>query len=158
MSATEDERRQWIEELRGTPERLAALARRCPPGVIARKPAPTSFSAREVVHHLRDIEIEGQGARLVRILAEPEPFLPGVNGDQLAVERRYNERPHEPALEEFRQAREQAVMRLSTMMPEEWSRRGTLDGVGSISIDRLVEIWRTHDREHLEEMARLVGA
>jgi hypothetical protein len=154
---SQDMRREWIEELRGAPERLISLARRCDLGEITRKPSPEAFSAREVVHHLRDIEVEGHGARLVRILAESEPFLPGVDGDRLAVERRYNERPHEPALEEFRQARSQAVARLSAMTAEEWSRRGTLDGVGLITIDELVEIWRTHDREHLEEMARLVG-
>jgi len=149
---------QWIEELRGAPERLAALAGRCPAGEIARKPAPDAFSAREVIHHLRDIEIEGHGARLVRMLEETEPFLPAVNGDQLAIERRYNDRPHEPALEEFRQARARAVTRLSSMTPEEWRRGGTLDGVGPIRVEALVQIWRTHDREHLEEMARLVGA
>jgi hypothetical protein len=149
---------QWIEELRGAPERLAALAERCPPGAIARKPAPDAFSAREIVHHLRDIEIEGHGARLVRMLEEAHPFLPGVNGDQLAIERRYNERPHEPALEEFRHARARAVTRLSGLKPEQWRRSGTLDGVGSVTVEALVQIWRTHDREHLEEMARLVGA
>jgi len=153
---SQDPRTLWIAELRATPDRLAALVRRCSPEVIDRKPSPKAFSAREVVHHLRDIEIEGHGARLVRILAETEPSLPDVDGDLLAIERRYNARPHEPALEEFRRARTEAVTRLEGLRPGEWARTGHLDGVGTITVERLVEIWRAHDRDHLEEMRRLV--
>src|SRR5262245_31877549 len=153
---TQDQRTHWIAELRATPERLTELARRCAPEAIDRKPSPEAFSPREVVHHLRDIEVEGHGARLERILAESEPLLPDVNGDLLAIERRYNARPHEPALEEFRRARTEAVTRLEGLRPDEWSRTGHLGGVGTITVERLVEIWRVHDREHLEEMRRLV--
>lgn len=154
---SQHERTAWIEEMRRAPDALAALAQRFAAGDVARKPTPQAFSAREVVHHLRDIEIEGHGARLLRMLAEHEPILPDVNGERLAIERRYNERPHEPALEEFRRARAQTVARLERLQPEEWTRTGTLEGVGKITVERLVELWHTHDREHLEEVARLVG-
>jgi hypothetical protein len=153
-----EERRRWIEELRNTPDRLEALARRCPADTAARRPSPDAFSAREVIHHLRDIEIEGHGARLARMLTEPEPRLADVDGGRLAIERSYNDRPHETALTEFREARARSIARLESLSGEEWARRGTLEGVGSISIERLVEIWRIHDHEHLEEMLRLVGA
>ena len=154
MSASE--RDSWIEELRGTPDRLAALAGRAGPEEVARKPAPEAFSVREIVHHLRDIEIEGHGLRLARLLAENEPRLPNVDGDRLARERRYNERPHQAALEELRAARLASVARLEGLRPDEWARSGTLEGMGPLSVERLVEIWRRHDREHLEEMSALV--
>ena len=153
---SQQQRAAWIEDLRRAPERMAALAARCPVGDVARRPAPDAFSVREIVHHLRDIEIEGHGARLVRLLSETDPDLPGVEGDRLARERRYNDRPHEAALEEFRRSRLGSVARLEGLRPDEWARSGTLAGIGPVSVERLVEIWSGHDREHLEEMSRLV--
>src|SRR2546428_11085814 len=90
----QEDLRPTIDSLRSAPERLASLLERAHPGLMDWKPSAATFSIRENVHHLRDIEIEGYAARLARLLREEDPSLPDIDGDRLASERAYNERPH----------------------------------------------------------------
>src|ERR671932_277057 len=52
-----------------------------------------SFSIVEHVCHLRDIEREGYGSRIEKILGEESPTLADIDGAALARERCYNEQP-----------------------------------------------------------------
>ncbi|MGH8403073.1 MAG: DinB family protein, partial [Gammaproteobacteria bacterium] len=85
-----------IAALRLMPETL----RQCIAGVtdaqLRFQPDGGYFSVLENVYHLRDIEIEGYGLRLQRLLAEDHPTLSDINGGQLARERRYSEQPLQP--------------------------------------------------------------
>ena len=93
-----DDFHSLVEELRRTPARLRELMAGIPPGKEVHKPRPDAFSARENVHHLRDIEAEGYGVRLLRMLGEPDPILKDLDGSALALERNYSGRPLSPAL------------------------------------------------------------
>src|SRR5262245_53798076 len=86
------DRSALIQTLRGLPGRLGALTAGLDERSLAQKPSAEAFSIRENVHHLRDIEVEGFSQRLRRLLSEEQPHLEGIDGDRLAVERRYNER------------------------------------------------------------------
>ena len=151
-----DRRQELISDLARTPERLRALLLRVDPAAWPAKPAPDAFSLRENVHHLRDIDAEGFLRRLARVLSENDPELPGVDGGRLAAERRYNDQPHDDALEELTKRRTEAISRLKTLDGAQWLRTGRMAGVGTIDVERLLELWRGHDREHLEEVERLV--
>src|SRR5262249_23630524 len=140
--------------------RLGALTAGLDEPTLAHKPSAETFSIRENVHHLRDIEVEGFSLRLRRLLSEERPRLEGIDGDRLALERRYNERPHAQALEEFARARRESVALLERLAPREWHRAGELATVGPVSIERLVEMCTDHDRDHLgqvEAIARSFG-
>lgn len=152
-----EEFRSLVEELRRTPARLRELMAGLPREKEVHKPRPDAFSARENVHHLRDIEAEGYGIRLLRMLGEPNPFLIDVDGNTLARQRNYNERPHEPALEEFALLRAANVERISRLTPEDLNRKGSWDSVGPVTLGKILEMWRDHDRGHLDEIARLAG-
>jgi hypothetical protein len=152
-----DALRALIEDLRRTPARVEALMSRIPPGEATRKPRPDAFSARENVHHLRDIEAEGYGLRLLRLLGEPDPVLKDLDGDVLARERRYNERPHESALEEFSRLRAANVERLLRLSPEDLDRKGSWENVGPVTLGKVLTMWRDHDRGHVDEIAFLAG-
>lgn len=65
------------------------------------KPAEGGFSLVEHVAHLADIESLGWRSRFERILVEERPSLPGVDGDRLAIERRYQQRPWRGAARRF---------------------------------------------------------
>ncbi len=146
-----------VEDLRRAPARLRELMAFLPTEQEARKPRPDAFSARENVHHLRDLEAEGYGVRLLRLLGEPDPVLPDLDGDALARERNYNGRPCAAALEDFALLRAANVERLLRLEPADLERAGTLQNVGSVTIARLVNLWRDHDRGHLDDIARLAG-
>jgi hypothetical protein len=146
-----------VEELRRTPARLRELMAGLPPEKEAHKPGPDAFSARENVHHLRDIEAEGYGVRLLRMLGEASPLLKDLDGCALARDRDYNAIPSGPALEEFVLLRAANVERLQRLEPEDLDRAGTWENVGSVTLGRVLEMWRDHDRGHLDEIAWLAG-
>jgi len=150
-------RSRLVRDLEATPARVAALLARVPACDVAARPQPDASSAREQAHHLRDIDAEGFALRLRRMLEESEPFLPDVDGARLALERRYNATPHETALAAFVATRAECVARLERLADAEWSRRGVLEGVGSITVEQLVERWLEHDRAHLAELEALAG-
>jgi DinB family protein len=152
-----EEFRSIVEDLRRTPARLRELMAGVPPEKEVHKPSPEAFSARENVHHLRDIEAEGYGVRLLRMLGEPDPLLKDIDGAALASERNYNGRPSGPALEDFALLRAANVERLLRLAPEDLDRKGSWENVGPVTLGKVLEMWRSHDRGHLDEIAWLAG-
>jgi hypothetical protein len=116
-----------------------------------------SFSVVEQVCHLRDIEREGYGARIEKILGEEMPALADIKGGALAVERRYNEQRFEEGFEEFSEARRRNASLLRGLTGEQLERRGALEGVGEVTLARLVSMMREHDAEHLGQLRELRG-
>ena len=113
------------------------------------------FSVLENVCHLRDIEIEGYGTRLHRMLAEDHPTLPDINGGQLARERHYSEQPLQAALDAFVQARRANLKILESVTETQLIRTAYLEGVGEITLGKLLELWLEHDQGHVHELKKL---
>ena len=84
-----NERARHLETLAATPAALKEALRGVPKKLLLFAPAPGKWSILEILCHLRDMEREAYLERYTRILAEPEPKLPDVNGDALAIERDY---------------------------------------------------------------------
>ena len=150
-----ERRAKLIESLARTPTRVAELLESLPDRDTTRKPSADAFSARELVHHLRDIETHGWAPRLARILSETDPALPGVDGARLAKEGHYNARAHAPAFDELTRLRGEAVARLEKLDDESWNRNGRLEGVGMVDLEGLLDRWLAHDTEHLAELEAL---
>ena len=119
------------------------------------RPAANEFSALEQVCHLRDIEREGYAVRLRRLRDEAEPVLPDINGARLAQERDYQSQDFATALDEFAQARRESMATVEKLSLDELQRSGTLEGVGRITVARLLELMRAHDEEHCAELRTL---
>lgn len=119
------------------------------------KPSDSEFSALEQVCHLRDIEQEGYAVRIDRLLTQDRPLLEDIDGSRLAVERSYNRQPYGTALQEFTRARIENVKRLRTVSLEQLESRGVLQGVGEITLGRLLELMREHDQCHRDELKGL---
>lgn len=122
------------------------------------KPGTDSFSVLESVCHLRDIEVEGYARRLRLLLETQDPVLTDLDGSALARERRYNEQPFGPALETFIIARRGNLQRLAAATEADLVRRGRLENVGDVTLERLLDLWVEHDRGHLQELDDLLRA
>ena len=85
----------FLEE---TPEVVKSLTGNLTAKELRRKPTIEEFSFLEHVCHLRDIEREGYGVRIAKLLSEEQPFLPDIDGDKLAAERNYNSQSFDEAL------------------------------------------------------------
>lgn len=111
-----------------------------------------TFSFVEHACHLRDLEREGYGARIEKILSEELPPLPDFDGTGVARERRYNEQLFDESMAQFTEARTRNASVLKDISDEQLNRRGVLDGVGEITLEGLVALMREHDVTHREEL------
>ncbi len=138
---------------------MPALMRECAAalsGVTHRRPAAGGFAFVEHAWHLADLEREGYGVRIHRLLAETAPALPDFDGDRIARERDYLASDAHLALEMFAQARARNIERLAALDAAALARRGTQGGVGEVTLGRLPRMMAAHDAEHVAELAALV--
>lgn len=129
-------------------ERLASLSTD-----EARRPGPDeAFSPVEHCWHLADLEREGFGARIRRLLEEDDPSLPDFDGARLASERDYRSRSLQDGLAAFRTERSANLALLRTVAPEQWAREGSQEGVGRVGLCDLPSMMAEHDASHRAEI------
>jgi DinB superfamily len=144
-----------VETLQATPKKVRSLLQGLSDEQLRYKPAEDTFSLKENILHLRDIEIEGYGKRLRLILAENLPTLDDIDGLRLAHLRRYQSAKATQALDEFCRAREGNIAYLRNMTAFQWNRKALFNG-DEITLLQLVEIWMRHDLDHLKDMEALL--
>ncbi|MDE2149788.1 MAG: DinB family protein [Gammaproteobacteria bacterium] len=119
----------------------------------ARTPgADGSFAPVEQVWHLADLEREGFGPRIEKLLSEHEPRLPDFDGTTVAAARRYRELSLERGLSAFAEARRRNLAKLRTIAPDAWTRGGTQEGVGRVSLCDIPGFMSQHDASHRAEI------
>ena len=144
-----------LARLGNMPRQFATLAEAIPPALSRQGAANGNFSLHQHVCHLRDIEIEGYRTRVERIIAEENPLLPDLDGARLARERDYHRQDRHTAEVVWWAVRADLVRRLAGLTAEQRRRTGVMAGVGSFSIEDLVEMMLAHDAEHRHDLAAL---
>jgi hypothetical protein len=142
-------------------EMPAFLERRLGPlddGEAVRPGPGGSFSPVEQAWHLADLEREGYGVRIERLLAEQRPALPDFDGDRVARERNYRARSLAAGLASFREARTRNLARLRALAPEQWARDGVQEGVGAVTTRDVVAMMTEHDAAHRAEIEAWANA
>ena len=143
--------------LESTPALLLRAADSLGPAEALRRPSERAFSFVESVWHLADLEREGYGVRIRRILAEENPALANFDGDRLARERAYQERDVERGLASFERARAQNLEMLRRLGPAEWNRCGSQEGVGRVALSDIPRMMAEHDRSHGADIADILA-
>ena len=103
--------------------------------------------------HLADLEREGYGSRIRRLLEESDPVLPDFDGARVARERNYLMRPLAEALDAFRAARAENLAALRQAQAGDWLRAGVQDGVGPVALCDIPTMMAEHDEVHREEIS-----
>lgn len=146
-----------LADLAGMPAWLAAKYAGLTPETAAAPPAPGAFAPVEQVWHLADLEAEGFGARIERLLREDAPALADFDGAAIARERDYRSRSLADGLERFAAARRANLARLATVAESQWARGGVQEGVGAVTLCDMPVFLAQHDAAHraeIEEWAR----
>lgn len=140
---------------------------------LARRPAPSSWAAKETICHLRDIE-ELFLVRFRTMLAEDAPkFLvlgefPHdraewglVDGDAMpldpdrwAEERQYLRNDAYTALAAFRRRRGETLAFLARLTADQWRRGSRHVTLGHMTYDDWVALIAAHDDNHLDQIRR----
>ena len=152
LRQTRDERAALMDRLRAMPDFLAERFASLSADEAARPGPGDAFSPVEQCWHLADLEREGFGARIRKLLEEEDPFLPDFDGARLARERQYRSRSLQEGLATFRSGREANLAALRSVEREQWTRAGTQEGVGRVALCDLPSMMAEHDEAHLAEI------
>jgi hypothetical protein len=147
-----------IDAIARTPRLVAEQIAGLSDHVARQRKTDDYFSALETICHLRDLEVEGYTVRIDRILDEELPVLPDIDGGRLAAERDYNRQSIQEALVAFAEARDRNVRTLRSLEPHHLTRAGTLQGVGSVTLEKLLLMMQEHDADHLVELSSISSA
>lgn len=112
------------------------------------------FSLVQHLWHLADVEQFGWATRFARLLSETSPVLPGVDGDQLAKDRRYQQRPWRAAAQRFISQRRCTLAALARCDAAVLQRPVLFSGQPATGAEMLAALL-AHDHEHRAEMAAL---
>ncbi len=114
------------------------------------------YSFTEHVWHLADLEREGYGTRMTRLLSEDNPVLPDFDGDRIAREREYALADTGLGVRLFVAARARNVERIRALPTHTLRRVGTQEQVGPITLAQVPLMMAGHDQVHAAELAELL--
>lgn len=142
--------------LESTPALLAKAAAELPEDRVRQRGATGGFSFVEHVWHLADLEREGYGVRIRRLLSEDEPHLSNFDGERVANERVYQRRDLADGLLAFASARTRNLELLRDVPNGNWTRTAEQEGIGAVALGDIPRMMVEHDREHEREIAGLI--
>jgi ketosteroid isomerase-like protein len=144
-----------ILELQNGPRQLGALVLTVTDAQQRQPSAAGGFTVIEHACHLRDYE-ETCLHRLLRTLVETSPPLEDFDGGRLAVARNYAGQNLPAAVADFAAYRQLTLRVLTALSGEQWQREASLGNVAGLSVRQLAEIVADHDRDHLQQIERLL--
>ena len=160
-----------MRRLAQTPAELERLIGGCNPALLSQRPEPKSWSATEILCHLRDVEELFQ-TRFHTILALDAPVILvlGADARQLAPWRFVGNHPLDPAewaqdrqyarhdphesLRAFQRRREEVMTLLRGLSVAEWHRVGVHLGRGRLPLAEWVASLAGHDDNHVAQLER----
>jgi hypothetical protein len=146
-----------LETLRAMPAFLQAASMRFPGEAALASRPDGGFCFVEQVWHLADLEAEGYGVRIDRILSEERPALADFDGAQVARDRNYRSLDLAQGLARFTEARSRNLAVLADLTPPQWERAATQVGVGALRLADVPRMMAEHDASHREEIRELLG-
>jgi hypothetical protein len=150
---TASERQRLIARYTAGYQHVVDALKGIAPDELDFRPAPTEWSAREIVHHLADSEtISGQ--RLRQLLVQDNARIQGYDQEEYARRLDYQRRPLEPALRAFEAARASTAQLFDQMTDADWQRAGTHTESGPYSATTWLQIYAEHAEAHAEQIQK----
>lgn len=147
-------RQQALAYLAETAQLVASMRQQMADPQGYAQPPAGGFSLVQHLWHLADVEQWGWASRFQRLLDEAAPVLPGVDGDRLAREGSYQQRPWRGAARRFEARRRCSLQALARCDGAVLRRPVRFSGQPSTGAEMLAAML-AHDQEHRKEMAAL---
>jgi len=141
-----------LEQLAAMPEMLERAFGGLAADASTRPGTGGAFSPVEHCWHLADLDREGYALRIHRLLDEDEPQLADFDGARIAAERNYRRLSLAEGLAAFRIARHDNLRVLRSLSAAQWSRGGTQEGAGRITLADIPRMMAEHDASHRAEI------
>jgi FMN phosphatase YigB (HAD superfamily) len=143
--------------LRGSPAALAVMLSEIPSTEWNQRPYPKDWCLTEVICHLRDVEREINLPRLQKIIQEDNPFVPGVDSDTWADERRYISQDGPNAFHAFLTARLETLELLDQIDEKTWTRPLRHAIFGPSDLKEIIKITTGHERIHSRQIFDVIA-
>jgi uncharacterized damage-inducible protein DinB len=145
-----------IAAQRDVPAKLAQLISSVPDDVLHRRPAPGKWSIVEIIAHLAETELSSSWRYRQMIERDGVPLL---TFDQEVWARigDYASWTAHDALDMFRLLRLANVNLFSRLTAAEWEHSGMHPERGSITVRSLAAHMTGHDRNHIEQITRILA-
>lgn len=151
------DKERLLSNLKSLPNELDDLLKDLDEETLRWRPIPNKWSVKEIMCHLRDMELLAYLARYRKMLHEDNPQLPNVDQDKIAVESDYMNQDAGTALEEFKRLRQETIRTLEAASVDAWSRSGTHETDGPLTVESLVvRQIKGNDLNHLVQMKDIV--
>lgn len=149
MGTLEDQ----LARMERTADALAAAIRGAADLALSGRPDRRSWSAKEIVCHLRDTEELFLGF-FQSMLEVDEPAYSGGEPDRWAEDRQYLRNDAGEALVAFRRRRAESLAFLRHLRPADWERRGIHPTRGRLTMRDFAGLMAQHDDNHLDQLRR----
>jgi uncharacterized damage-inducible protein DinB len=140
-----------------TNKKLARLIKGKSTAKLRKRPAPDKWSIAEILAHLADAEIV-VGWRMRLILGAPGTPIAAFDQNAWASSGHYEKRDPRKSVELHRVVREANLALLKSLTPEQWKQYGQHAERGQESIEHIVQMMAGHDRNHLQQIQRMLKA
>jgi hypothetical protein len=137
-----------------TPGKLAALAEKLGPEGLKRSPAPSKWSAAQILCHLADCEVVF-AYRLRQAMAEPHHVIQPFDQDVWAAG--YGAMDGAAALAVFTAVRQWNVALFDRMSAADFDKRLTHPERGEMTVRTVLDTIAGHDLNHIGQVERIAG-
>ena len=137
------------------PHLVADLIRGAPPEELSARPAPGKWSIVEIIAHLAEDELTGTW-RYRQMIESPGTSLPGFDQDLWARLGDYAAWSAKDALDMFRLLREANLRMLRGLTERQFDAGGVHAERGEMTVRSLARHMAGHDRNHLEQIRRIL--
>ena len=155
MKATSHEIDESLRLLEATPARLRTAALAVPLERLSHSPRPKSWSAQEILAHLRACS-DLWSFSIYAMLSDSEPVLTDTDERKWAKVAGYTEIPFQTGLDRFSHERAVLLRVLRRLKLEEWERGGTIQGRRHTVFSQARRMGR-HEAEHCEQVEEMLG-
>lgn len=139
------------------PQILREAISACPVEALDFRPAPGAWSPRAIVFHIMESEVHGY-LRARTIIAQPGTTIVPFDQDRWAGTLDDAAQPLEEALDLIRLLREMLARHLRALPEAAWERTLIHPERGTISLERLLELYVGHLEVHLKQLDRTLKA
>ena len=145
-----------IEMQREMPGILSQIIQGVPEKELRRSPAPGKWSVSEIIAHLADSEVVSVWRYRQMIEFNDGPLTP-YDQDKWASMGKYSAAEIKESLQLYTMLRKINLDMFARLTPQEWKRGGIHAERGRITVESLARHVAGHDRNHLEQIQKILG-
>ena len=150
---TEAERTSLLEQLRSTPERLAAAVAGLDQEALFTTWLPEEWTVAQNVHHVADAHLNAF-SRMKMVVCADRPRLEPYDQDAWAMTPDANTAPISWSLDLIHAVHARWHALLAGLPAEAWSREALHGEMGPVTLDSLLAYYARHGDVHVEQIER----